>query len=160
MCVILIVVFQVGAQTLLELFRILERATRQETPLQYAKPQLHLIQPRTMFGSEVKHVFVGRIGQKRTAIGSSLQRFRMKLEIAPAGNETANVQTPMRIQVVQHPVVSFHFGKPGSTMIQMGREVLAGPRQAQGPRNLARRNSERVDQHACAVADVFVLAAC
>ena len=54
MRVVGIVIFEIGDQTLLELCGRSEFASLQESTLQNAKPQFDLIQPRTMFRSEMK----------------------------------------------------------------------------------------------------------
>lgn len=159
MGVVGVVVFEIGGQTLLEFRCRCEFATVQKTTLQDAKPQLDLIQPGTMFWREVKHMFVRRIRQERSSIGSTLKRFGVKGNLTPLGNELANVQAPVCVQVVDDPVILFHRRESRHGMTQMRYKVLTRSCLTEGPRDWACRYGKRVDQHTSTVADVLVLAA-
>jgi len=153
-----IVIVQVGCQALNEFRRRSEIATFQKTTRQRAEPQFDLIEPGAMFGGEVKNVFVFGISQESAALAAGAQIALVKRQSAQAGDEFANVQTPMRVQVVHDPMEALVLGELPGDVVQMGGKVLAGARHAQIPNDLAGRDNEGSDQAAGAVTDVFVFA--
>jgi hypothetical protein len=103
-------------------------------------------------------MFVRRIGQERSSIRSTSQRFGVKWNIAPLGDELAGVQAPVRVQIVEDPIVTFHHRELRHRMTQMRHKISTRSRLTDVPCDLACRYGERIDQHASAVADVFVFA--
>ena len=104
-------------------------------------------------GREVKDVFVRGIGQERPTVSPTREFPGIKRNLAPLGHKLANIQAPMRIQVVQDPIITLHFGELRHRMPKVGREILAGPCQTEIPRDLAGGDGERVDQRPRAMAD-------
>src|SRR4029450_2668134 len=70
-------------------------AALEKTPLQDAKPQLHLIEPGAMLGREVKDMLMGRIAEERTPLGALMQGRRDNGTRTPLGHETADLEAPV-----------------------------------------------------------------
>ena len=153
-----VMVVQIRGHALDEIFGRREVAAFEETPGQRAEPEFDLVQPRTVLGSEVEHVLVLGIGQEDAAPIAGLEIFFVERSAVQPGHEFANVQAPMRVEVVEHPVEAFAVGILFGDMLQMGGEILAGARLAQVPHDIAGGDHERSDQAPGAVADVFVFA--
>ena len=111
-----------------------------------------------MLGREVEHVLVIGIGQKGTPVLAGAQRFFVEGQSVQSSQEFANVQTPVRVQVVEDPMEPLLLWELRRDMGQMGGEIRAGACHAQVPYDLACGNDERGDQAAGAVTDVFVFA--
>ena len=125
---------------------------------QGAEPQFDLIEPRAMFGREVEHMFVVGVGQKGASLRAGAQVAAVERQAVQPSHEFANVQAPVRVQVVENPMEPLVVGEMRRDMVQMSGEIQAGACHAQIPHDLARWNDERGDQAARAVADVFVFA--
>ena len=88
----------------------IEIAALEKTPRQDTKPQFHLIQPRAMYGRKVKDMLMGRIAEERTPLGASMQGLREKGDRTPLGYETADLEAPVGIEIIHHPIVARHGG--------------------------------------------------
>ena len=82
----------------------------------------------------------------------------MERQAVESSHEFANVQTPVRVQIIEHPVELFLVGELRGDMGEVSGEIDAGARHAQVPHDFPGRDDERSDQSAAAVANVFVLA--
>jgi hypothetical protein len=153
-----VVIVQVRSQACDEFRGRCEVAAFQEAACQGAEPQFDLVEPRAMLGREVEHVRVIGIGQKGTPLLAGAQLFFVEGQSVQSSQEFANVQTPMRVQVVEDPMEPLLLGELRRDMSQMGGEIHAGARHAQIPYDLASGDDERGDQAAGAVTDVFVFA--
>jgi hypothetical protein len=71
-----------------------------------------------------------------------LQGLGDKGEVAPRGYQLAHVQAPVRIKVVEHPVIAGHGEELLPHVRQMCREVLTGPCRAEMPQYLPRGHHE------------------
>ena len=107
---------------------------------------------------EMEHVFVSRVGQEGTPLRTRAQFRRDERDAAQVGHHPADLQAPMRIEIVHDPVPSFGVGEPARDMFQMRREVDAGPGRSQIADDFTGRHDERGDQGACPVANVVLLA--
>ena len=111
-----------------------------------------------MFGREMEHMLVTRIGQKGTSFGAGAQvSFAAGHTVQPS-EEFADIQAPVGVQVVEDPMKTLLVGKAEGNMSQMGSEVDTGTGHAQIPHDLAGRNDERGHQRASTMTDVFMLA--
>src|SRR6266404_557844 len=158
MGVVCVVILQVGLQSGFKFGRARKVAAFEKAPLQDTEPQLHLIEPRTMFGREMENMFVGRITQERAPLNSPQQVFFDEGDVTPLGYELTNFQAPMRVQVVQDPVVALLIRELAPDVGQVGGEIHAGACQAEIPQHLPGRHYERGHQGPCAMANVFLLA--
>ena len=109
-----------------------------------------------MFGREMKDMPMAWITQKHSALGPRFQLLSLKRHLAPLGHQTADGQAPMGIQIVHNPGIPWHEWQALRHMLEMRDKVRRLPRGPQGPRNLPRGHSQRVDQHPGAMADVLV----
>lgn len=111
-----------------------------------------------MFGSEMKNVLVRRIGEESASRTAMTQAAFVEGNSVQPSDEFTDLQAPMRVQVVDDPMEAPLLGKMRGDALQVVGKILAGPREAQVPNNLARGNDEGADQGARAVADVVILA--
>ena len=105
-----------------------EKTTRQDTKL-----QLDLIEPRPMFGRKMEHMLMRWVAQEGPPLHPSVQCLGDEGEIAPCGHEAAHVQAPVRIEIIDHPVIAGHGGELPDDVGQMRREVLTGACRAEMP---------------------------
>ena len=98
------------------------------------------------------------VAQKGPALWSLLQCMGLKGHCAPVGHQAADVQTPMGIQVVHHPVITRHAGQVVIRLFEMGYEIGGGAGRPDAPRNLAGGDSQRIDQYACTMTNVCMFA--
>jgi hypothetical protein len=117
-------------------------AALEKTPRQDAKPQLHLIEPGAMLGRKVQDMLMGRIAEERTPLGASMQGLRDKGDRTPLGHETADLEAPVGIEIIDHPIVALHSGQLAYDVGQMYGPICAGAGLAQMPHELSRRHHE------------------
>ena len=55
---------------------------------------------------EVEHQAVARVAQKRTPLHPSLEILGQQRHVAPLGHQPADLQAPVRVQIVHHPVIA------------------------------------------------------
>lgn len=110
-----------------------------------------------MLGREMKHMLVALICQKGPSLLTGLQAFGMKRQAFNPSDELADIQTPMRVEIVQNPMELLLLGERGRYVVQMCGEIDAGACLAQIPDDFARGHHEGGDQTAGAVTNVFVL---
>ena len=111
-----------------------------------------------MFGGKVEDMLMGRIAQESAPLHTSAQVLRHKGHLAPLGDQTADREAPMGIEIIHHPIVALHSGELLDDGGQMRGEVLTGARLAQIPDDLTRGDDKRGDQGTHPMPDVLVLA--
>ena len=99
-----VVIVQIGRQACAEVLGGGEVTALEESARQRTKPQFDLVEPRAMLGREVEHVLVIGIGQKGTPLLAGAQLFFVEGQSVQSSQEFANVQTPVRVQVVEDPM--------------------------------------------------------
>jgi hypothetical protein len=129
-----------------------EKATRQD-----AQPECNLIAPRAMGRRTMAHLRVGRVTQEGPPWLSPMQRLGGAGEMAPRGHEATDVQTPVRVEVLQDPVRAGHGRELLPDVGQRRREVLTGTSRAKMPQDLPRRDHQGGDQAPHPVAAVRLL---
>ena len=77
-----IVVVEEFAKPVLEILWRTEVPASKESAGQNTKPQFHLVQPRSVLGSEMKHVLVRRVCQEGAAFFSRFQSLGQKRDVA------------------------------------------------------------------------------
>src|SRR5712691_9773997 len=102
---------------------------------------------------------VAWITQKRSALDTFLEFLRLKGNLAPAGHQTADVQAPMGVQVVHHPVVTLHAREVLIRSFEMSHKIGGLARGPDGPSYLSGGDGQGVDEYACTAANVLVFAA-
>ena len=85
-------------------------ASFQKLTGQDATPQRNLIEPGAMFGRKVEHMLMSRVAQKGPSLPASAQILGDKGPLAPLGDQTAEVEAPVGIAIIHHPVVTVHVG--------------------------------------------------
>lgn len=111
-----------------------------------------------MFGREMEHVFVVGVCQERTPLCACAKSFLVERESIELGEQLANRQAPVSVQVVEHPVEALVVWELSCNVSQVCREIDAGARDTQIPQDLTRRHHEGRDQRSCAMTDVFMFA--
>lgn len=153
-----IVVVQISGHSFNEIVGGCEVASFEEATGQRAEPEFDLVEPRAVLGSEVEDVLVFGIGQEDATLGAGLEIVLVKRSTVEPGDEFANVQAPMGVEIVEDPVEAFAVGMLLGDVRQMSGEIPTRACLAQVPHKLAGGDDERCDQATCAVADVFVFA--
>ena len=95
-----------------------------------------------MGGRKMEDMLMPGITQEGASLPAALQGLGSPGERAPRGDETADVQTPVGIEVIKDPVLTGHLWQLGDDRLQMGRKILAGARHAKIPEHLARRDDK------------------
>jgi len=129
----------------------------QKPPGQDAKPQLHLVEPGAMYGGKVEHMLMARIAQESPPLCPSMEVGGHKGHLAPLGDQTADVQAPVGVEVIQHPGVAVHLWQLLDDMAEMSRKIGTGAGLTQAPHDVTRWHHKRGDQGACPMPDVFML---
>ncbi len=111
-----------------------------------------------MFGGKVKDMRMGRIAQERSPFHAPAQGLGNEGDITPGGDQAAHVQAPMRIEIIDHPIIAWHVGQLMDHIGQMRSEICTGPCGAEMPHHLACRDDKGGQQHPCAMPHVFLLA--
>ena len=110
-----------------------------------------------MFGGKVEDMLMGRIAQERAPLYTSAQGLGNARHTAPLGDQAADVEAPVGIEVIHHPVIALHSGELLDDVGQMRGEVLTGARLAQIPDDLTRGDDKLGDQGTHPMPDVLVL---
>ena len=158
MGVLIVVVVQELPQSRLEVLSRTKVALCKEPATENPEPKFDLIEPTAVLGREMEHVLVRWVAQKRSPFLAAPQRLCVQRDIAPLGDQRAYRQAPVRVEVVQNPMVTVHFGEVIGGVAKMGDEIVTGSRRAQIPRHLSRRHGERREQSTGAMTDVLILA--
>ena len=74
----------------------------------------------------MKDMTVAGVAQKGPALWSLFELMGLKGHRAPVGHQAADVQTPVGVQVVHHPVITRHAGQALIRLLEMGHEIGGG----------------------------------
>src|SRR5262249_6893918 len=96
-----------------------------------------------MFGGKVEHMLMVRITQKGPPLYTSAQVVGDTGHLAPLGDQAADREVPMRVEIIYHLVVTVHGGQLLDDMAQMGGKIGTGASLAQIPHDLPRRDNKR-----------------
>jgi hypothetical protein len=111
-----------------------------------------------MFRGKVKDMLMGRITQECAPLHASASRLGNRGQITPCGDQATDVQAPMRIEIIDHPIIALHVRQLLDHVRQMCSEIRTGPRGAEIPHDLPRWDDKGGQQHARAMPNVFLLA--
>ena len=150
--------FKIVRQARFKIVGRIEIAALEKTPCEDAKPQFDLVEPCTVFGGKVEDMLMGRIAQEGPPLSTAMQFLRHKGHVAPVGDAPTDLQAPVGIEIVYHPVIALHIGELLDDGGQMRGEVLTGARLAQIPDDVSRGDDKRGDQGPHPMPDVLVLA--
>jgi hypothetical protein len=76
-------------------------------------PQLDLVEPRAREGRQREDLCRRGIPQEGAALGATLPGLGRPGKRTPRGDQTANVQTPVGIEVIEDPVLAGHLWQVG-----------------------------------------------
>ncbi len=111
-----------------------------------------------MFGDIVEHQVMSRVGQERAAFFPRAKLFGVERQAAAFRDQLAEVEAPVRVEVVEHPVESPLFGMSLDHVTHMITEVHVATSLPQIANHLAGGHHERRQRHTRAMSDVIVLA--
>jgi hypothetical protein len=81
-----------------------------------------------MFGRQMEDMGMGRITPECSPLSTTAQRLGDKGESAPRGDEAAHVQAPVRVEIVDHPIVTLHVWELANDVGEMGGAIRTGTR--------------------------------
>ena len=109
----------------------------EKTAGQHPKPPCHLIEPRPVFGRKMQPRLLRRIAPERPPRHAALQGLRDAGESTPGRHEAAKFQAPVRLEMIDHPVIGWHGREVSEHVGQMCGKVLTGAGWAKMPQHLA-----------------------
>src|SRR5262245_53294614 len=110
-----------------------------------------------MFRGKVEHMLMARIAQEGPPLYTSAQGVGNTGHLAPLGDQAADLEAPVSVEIIHHPVVTVHVWQLLDDMGQMGGKIGTGASLAQIPHDLARRDNKRSEQCPCPMTDILVL---
>src|SRR5580704_18115106 len=154
-----IVVGDVGQNLLCQILHRGEIPTPQHTTTQYPKPNLDLIQPTAVLGSEMDYMTLTARHQERSTLLPGTQQLFLTLTPTTAvhGQIAAQFQCPMGVQVVHHPVETLDVGELHHYIPNVTHIVPFATLCCNTADDLTRRHHQTADQTTCAVTLVFKL---
>lgn len=111
-----------------------------------------------MRGREVEDMRVDRITQEGAALHAALQGLRAGGDVAPLGDEPADLKAPVGLEIIDHPILALPRRQLLHDVREMGGPIRTGTRLAEIPHQLARRDDEGGQQRAHTMADVLMRA--
>ena len=153
-----IIDLQIIRQASFKIVGRIEIAALQKPAGQDAKPQLNLVKPGAMFGRKVEDMLMARITQEGPPLHTAAESVDHQGYLAPLGNHTADIETPVGVEVIHYPVVTVHDWQLLDNIGPMGGEIGTGARLAQIPHDLTRRHHKRGDQRPCTMPNILMLA--
>lgn len=111
-----------------------------------------------MLGRKVEHMLMGRIAQECPPLHASQEGLGDERDLTPLSHETADLETPVGIEIIDYPIVALHIGQLVDDIGQMESPISAGTGWPQIPYEVSCRDDERGEQGADTMTDVLVLA--
>ena len=133
-------------------------AAREKPTGQNAQPPCSLGEPCTVCGRNMEPMLVSRSAQERPPLGPAAQRLGTAWHAAPLGDQAADVEAPLGMEIIHHPVVALPSGEVLDDGGQRRGNVLTGTCRAQMPDDVSRGDDKRGEQGAHPMPDVLVLA--
>jgi hypothetical protein len=133
-------------------------AALEKTPRHDTQPPCHLVEPCAVWGGQVEPMRRGRIAQERAPLCPSAPRLGHARHTAPLGDQTADLEAPVGLEILHPPVVALHLWPWVPPMGQRPGTIGAGARLAQMPDDLTRCHDKRGDQCPSSMPDGLVLA--
>lgn len=120
--------------------------TGQQAPVHDTKKQRSWVKPRAVFGRAMHDMAVACIPQEGPALPPLFALLRCKGPLAPPSQQAAHVQTPVGVQVVHDPVITFPGWQAVSRRLEMRHNISGRPGAPQGPSAAARRHGQGIAQ--------------
>ena len=95
-----------------------------------------------MLGRKVEDMLMGRIAQERAALHAALQGLRAVWDVTPVGDEPAERNAPVGIEIINHPIIALHRRQLLHDVHEMGGPIRTGAGLPKIPYELARRDDE------------------
>jgi len=95
-----------------------------------------------MLGRKVKDMLMGRVAEERPPLGAAMQGLGDKGDRTPLGHETTDLEAPVGIEIIHHPIVALHRGQLADDVGQMCGPIRTGTGLAQIPHELSRWHHE------------------
>ena len=111
-----------------------------------------------MLGRKVEHMLMGRIAQECPPLPAAQEGLGDERDLTPLRHETADRETPVGLEMIDHPIVARHIGPLVDDIGQMEGPSRAGAGWPQIPDEVACRDDERGEPGAHTMTDVLVLA--
>src|SRR4030095_14709380 len=99
---------------------------------------------------------VAWITQEGPALHTFFELCRFKGHLAPPRHQATDVQTPVGVEVVHDPIITFHVGQGLRRPLEMRHEIGGLPGGPKGPSDVARGHGPRMEQHPRTMADVLM----
>src|SRR6185295_2736757 len=150
-------VLQKALQAALKIRGVGKTPAGQKATVHDTKKQRSLVEPRAVFGREMKDMAVAGVGQKGPALPTFFELRRFKGPLAPPSHQAAHVQTPVRVQVVQDPIIPCHMWQDLIRPLEMRHEIGGLPGGPKGPSDVACGHGPGMDQYPRTMADVLMV---
>lgn len=157
MGVLLIGILQPLRQPFLEVSGTAEIGPLPETPAQDAEEQFYLIEPRAVNRREVEQVSMTGIAQENAALLARFQGLGMEWQPPTLRHPAANVEAPMRVQIVNDPIEPLVGGEVLRDMVEVLDPIHARAGRTPIPDDLSCGDAERREQGTRSVADELEL---
>src|SRR6266487_3105201 len=95
-----------------------------------------------MLGREVEDMLMGRIAQERSSLHVAPQGLGEVRDVTPLGDAPADLEAPVGIEIVDHPIVALHRGQLLHDVGQMGCPIRTGTGLTEIPHELSRRTTK------------------
>ena len=153
-----VVDFKIVRQARCTILGRIEITAFEKTPRQDAQPPCHLVEPCAVFGGQVEDMLLGRITQEGTPLHPAVPVLRHTGHVAPLGDQPADREAPVGMEMIHHPVVALHSGEWLDDVGQRRGAVLTGARLAQMPHDVTRGDDQRGHHGTHPMPDGLVLA--
>jgi hypothetical protein len=131
--------------------------TFQNTLGQDAQPSRDLIEPRAMKGRQVQPMLMRGIAQDGSAFDTPTPWALKARGITPRSPQATDLEAPVRLEMIDPPLVPWHERQLVHDMGQMRREIRAGACDAEMPPHLPCGHHKGREQGSRPMADVLVL---
>jgi hypothetical protein len=79
-----------------------------------------------MLGRKVQDMLLGRVAEERPPLGAAMQGLGEKGDRTPLGHETTDLEAPVGIEIIHHPIVALHRGQLADDVGQMCGPICPG----------------------------------
>jgi hypothetical protein len=118
-------------------------AAREKTPCEDAPPPFDVVEPGARLGRQMAPLLGRRIAQDRPPLCPSAQRLGKDRPAAPLGDQAADVEAPVGMEVLHSPGIARPLGPLGDHLGQMGGTIGAGTCRPQMPDDGTRGDDQR-----------------
>ena len=95
-----------------------------------------------MLRGKVEDMLMSWIAQERAALHTALQGLRAVGDVTPLGDKPTDLEAPVGIEIIDHPIIALHRGQLLHDVPQMGGPIHTSAGLPEMPHKLARRDDE------------------